>query len=93
MPTSDELRRKAKWHAERAGTGMPAKVGKVGEYTYQAELRERGVKNDDGTMKPLIADRSKIGRSVDELMRGPIRKRTKDSTSDEHEMSNSYAFR
>ena len=86
MSSADDFDRKAEWHAKRAGKLPNAKIGKVAEYTYQAELRHRRVRDDDGNRVPLKYDKP-------EVRQPQIRPRTADSTSDEHEMSKAFAFR
>lgn len=39
---ADRLRKKAKWHTDRAGTGMPAKFEKAAPMLYKAELADSG---------------------------------------------------
>jgi len=51
-----ERRKKAKWHADRAGKMPGAKLSKSIAENYQAELLERGVKDSQGNQKPLLKD-------------------------------------
>lgn len=48
-----ERRRKAKWHAARAGTNKNASFSKMIHHDYEAELLERGVKDSQGNQTPM----------------------------------------